>query len=60
MLNVVETTAKEKGFRRKRRISDGWFRRFIERQLQFSLHKGDSTAFVHMDAMKKQQELNNH
>ena len=42
---------------RKHRISDSWFRHFIERQPQLSLCKVDSTAFVHMDAPKKQQEL---
>ena len=60
VLNIVESTAREKGLLRKRRISDGWFQHFIERQPQLSLCKGDSTAFVHMDAMKKQQELDNY
>jgi len=46
VINIVETTAKEKGLLRKHRISDGWFRHFIERQPL------DSTAFVHMDSMK--------
>ena len=56
-INIVESTAREKGLLRKCRISD---RHFIERQPQLSLRKGDSTAFVHMDAMKKQQELDNY
>ncbi|XP_065894182.1 uncharacterized protein [Dysidea avara] len=59
-MNIVESTARGKGLLRKRRISDGWFRRFIERQPRLSLRKGDSTAFVCMDAMKKQQELDNY
>ena len=54
MMNIIETTAEEKGVLRKHRISDGWFRHFVERQPQL---KGDSTAFVHMDATKKLQEL---
>jgi len=53
-MNIAESTAKEKGLHRKHRISDGWLRRFIEKQPQLSLHKGDSTVFVCMDAMKKQ------
>jgi len=42
-MNIAESTAKEKGLFTKHRISDGWFRRFIERQPQLSLRKG---AFV--------------
>ena len=56
-MNIVESTIKEKGLLRKYRISDGWFRHFTERQPQFSLRKGDSTAFDCMDAMKKQKKL---
>ena len=54
IMNIVESTAREKGLLRKCRISDGWFRCFIERQPQLSLHKGNSIVFVCMDAMKKQ------
>jgi len=43
---VVETAAQEKGALRKDRISDGWFRCFLERQPQLRLCKGDRTAFV--------------
>jgi len=46
VLKIVESTAKEKGLLRKHRISDGWFRRFIERQPQLGLRKCDSTAFM--------------
>jgi len=59
-MNIVESPAKDKGLLRKRRISDGWFRRFIDRQQQLGLRKGDSTTFFHLDAMKKQQELDNY
>ena len=60
VLNLVESTACDKGVLRKQKISDGWFRRFIERQPKLTLHKGDRTAFVRMDAMKKQEELDNY
>ena len=60
VMNIVESTAREKGLLRKRRISDSWFWHFIERQPQLSLHKGDSTAFLSMDSMKRQQELDNY
>ena len=36
---------------RKDRISDGWFRGFMERQPQLRLRKGDKTSFVRMDAI---------
>jgi len=60
VMNIVESTAREKGLLRKHRIRDGWFQHFIERQPQLSLRKGGSTAFVRMDAIKKQQELDNY
>ena len=53
VMGIVEATAQEKGLLRKKKISQGWFRRFIEYQPQLALRKGDRTAFVCMDAMKK-------
>ena len=50
--SMVESAARDKGVLRKRKITDGWFRRFMERQTQLRLRKGDKTAFVHMDAMQ--------
>ena len=49
---LVETAAHEKGVLKKTRLTDGWFRRFLECQPQLTLRKGDRTAFVQMDAMK--------
>ena len=60
VMNIVESTARDKGILKKQKISDGWFRRFIERQPKLALRKGDRTAFVRMDAMKKQEELDNY
>ena len=57
---MVEKTARDKDVLRKRKISDGWFRRFIERQPQLSMRRGDRTAFVRLDAMKKKEELDNY
>ena len=51
VLRIVESVANEKGVLRKSKITDGWFRRFLERQSHFSLRKGDSTAHVRMDAI---------
>ena len=58
--SMVEKTAREKNLLRKNKISDGWFRRFLERQPQLTLRKGDHTAAVRMDAMKKQTALDNY
>ena len=60
VMNIAESTARDKGILRKKKISDGWFRCFIERQLNLSLHKGDRTAFVRMDAMNRTAELDNY
>ena len=35
-------------------ISDGWFRRFVERQPYLSLRKCDATANVQMDYVNKE------
>jgi len=55
VMGIAEATAQEKGLLRKNKISQGWFRRFIERQPHLALRKGDRTAFVRMDAMKKRK-----
>ena len=44
----------------KERISDGWFRHFLERQPQLTLRKGNCTAFVRMDAMQNNEALSNY
>ena len=51
VLGLVQTVASEKGVLRSSRISQGWWRRFLERQADLSLRQGDSTAHVRMDAM---------
>ena len=60
VMNIAESTARDKGILRKKKISDGWFQRFIERQPNLSLRKGDRTAFVRMDAMNRTAELDNY
>jgi len=59
-LDTVKATAQEKGSLRKNKISQGWFRHFIERQPHLALRKSDHTAFVCMDAMKRKEELDNY
>ena len=57
---MVEKTARDKRLLRKDKISDGWFRQFLERQPQITLQKGDRTAAVRMDAMKNKIDLDNY
>ena len=57
---MVEKTARDKSTLRKEKISDGWFRRFLERQPHLSLRKGDRTAAIRIDAMKNQSALDNY
>ena len=57
---LVEAVAREKGVLRGERISDGWFRRFLERRPNVSLRRGDATANVRMEALdmeKRQREI---
>lgn len=54
VMTIAENVAKEKSMLRKKRISNGWWRRFRERQPQLSLRRGDPTAHVRMDATSKQ------
>ena len=51
---IVEKTACDKSTLRKEKISDGWFRRFLECQPHLSLRKGDRTAAIRIDTMKNQ------
>ena len=51
---IAQSTAQSKGLLRKKVISAGWWRRFMERQSKLSLRKGDSTAFVRMDAVNEE------
>lgn len=52
VLSITEACVSHKGTMRKQKISDGWWRRFLERQKGLLvLRKGDSTSFLHMNAM---------
>ena len=46
--------AREKNVLQSHRVSDGWWRQFLERQPQLSLHKGDPTAHVRMNTVTKE------
>ena len=51
---LVENVAKDKGILRSNRISDGWWRRFLQRQPNLSLRRGDPTAHVRMNATNRE------
>ena len=57
---MVEKAARDKKALRKEKISDGWFRGFLECQPQLCLRKGDRTAAIRIDAMKNQSALDNY
>ena len=51
---LAEAVANDKGTLKGKRISDGWFRRFMERQPHLRLRKGDATSNVRMDCLNKE------
>lgn len=51
---LVTKVAQEKGVLKKEKVTDGWFRRFKERQPQLSLRRGDATANVRMNCLNKE------
>jgi len=56
VLGIVQSTAVDKGLLRSSRVTEGWWRRFLERQSDLSLRQGDSTAHVRMEAEKEQRK----
>ena len=56
---IAEAVATQKGVMKADRISDGWWRRFLERNPALSLRCGDSTAGVRMDAINH-RTINNY
>ena len=58
--DIAEAVAREKGTLRNNKISDGWFRRFLERNPMLSLRKGDSTAAVRMNALEDKERLDSY
>jgi len=51
---IVENIAVEKGILRKSHISDGWWKKFLERHPKLSLRSGDATGHVRMNAMTRE------
>ena len=57
---MVEKAARDEKVLRKEKISDGWFRRFLERRPHLCSCKGDRTAAIRIDAMNNQSALDNY
>ena len=54
-MNIAETYAAQKGVLRKESgITQGWWRRFRDRQADLSCRKGDNTAHVRMNAVNEE------
>ena len=53
--HLVEAVAREKGVLQGEKITDGWFRRFLERRPNLSLRRGDATANVACKPLTKRQ-----
>ena len=54
VMNIAQGVAKEKGLLRGVRISQGWWCRFLERQNDLTLRRGDNTAHVRMAAVNQE------
>ena len=55
VIAIAESVAKDKGvLKKEKRISEGWYRRFMERQSYLALRKGDATANVRMDCLNEE------
>ena len=57
VLSIVENVVREKDAlhpSRSNHVSDGWWRRFMQRQPTLSLRRGDATAHVRMDSTNQE------
>ena len=53
-MDIAEAVVREKGTLKKANITHGWWNRFLRRQGDLSLRRGDSTVNVRMDAINKE------
>ena len=54
VITIAENVARDKGVLKKKKISYGWYRRFMDRRPDLSLRKGDATANVRMDCLNEE------
>ena len=55
--DIAEKVAREKGTLKGSSVSDGWFRRFLERNPQLSLRRGDPTSASRMTAINQKEQI---
>ena len=51
VMGIARSVAAEKGVLKGEKVTQGWWRRFCERQPDISLRRGDRTAHIRMDAI---------
>ena len=51
VMAIAQSVASSKGVLREERITQGWFHRFLGRQEDLALRRGDNTAHSRMNAM---------
>ena len=54
VMGIARSVAAEKGILKGSKVTQGWWRRFCERQPYLSLRRGDVTAHVRMDAVNSE------
>ena len=54
VMSIAQSVAEEKGILHGSRISHGWWHRFLKRQADLTLRRGDNTAHVRMEAINQQ------
>ena len=53
-MGIARSVAAEKGILKGSKVTQGWWRRFCERQPDLSLRRGDVTAHVRRDAVNSE------
>ena len=51
---IAQSVAADKGVLKGNKITEGWWRRFLQRQPDLSLQRGDTTAHVRMNAVNSE------
>ena len=51
---IAQSVAVDKGVLKGNKITEGWWRQFLQRQPDLSLRRGDTTAHVHMNAVNSE------
>ena len=54
VMSIVEKVATDKKILKGNKISNGWWRRFLERQKSLSLRRGDATCHLRLSAINEE------